>query len=206
MSVGVQMPSSKDRRRLEVPPWVHEQLKQIAARESRTVASVANELLFTALSTYRSGWVPKEHLHLLNPRARQVLELAKEEAHALDHNYIGTEHLLLGLMREVDGAASGYLTGRGVEIEQVREQILKLIGRGNGSEWPNIEMTPRTRRVLAFAVDHVQRHGHVRVGTDHLLVGLAQEGQGVAAGILERFGVDLDQLRQWQLTTLSQLE
>jgi hypothetical protein len=83
------MPSSKDRRRLEVPPWVHDQLKQIAARESRTVASVVNELLYTALSTYRSSWVPSEHLKLLNARARQVLDLAKEEAHVLGHNYVG---------------------------------------------------------------------------------------------------------------------
>jgi ATP-dependent Clp protease ATP-binding subunit ClpC len=88
----------------------------------------------------------------------------------------------------------------------VREQVVKLIGRGDGSEWPNIELTPRSRRVLALAVDHVQRHGHVRVGTEHLLLGLALEAQGVAAGMLERFGANLVQLRQRQLTTLSQLE
>ena len=206
MSVGVAMPSSKDRRRLEVPSWVHDQLKQIAARESRTVASVVNELLYQALSTYRSGWIPSEHLKLLNGRATHVLELAKEEALALGHDYIGTEHLLLGLLREDDAGAARYLAGHGIEPDKVRDQVIALIGRGNGSESSDIEMSPRTRRVMAIAVDHVQRHGHVRVGTDHLLMGLALEGQGVAAGILERFGIDLEQLGQRRITTLSQLE
>ena len=206
MSVGVAMPSSKDRRRLEVPAWVHEQLKLIAVRESRTVASVANELLYQALSTYRSGWIPSEHLQLLNDHSKHVLDLAKEEAHGLGHNYLGTEHLLLALLRDADGAAARYLAERGVGLDQVRDQVIALIGRGSGADSADVEMTPRTRRVMALAVDHVQRHGHVRVGTEHLLLGLALEGQGVAAGILERLGLDLEQLGQRRLTTLSQLE
>jgi hypothetical protein len=206
MSAGVRMPSSKDRRRLEVPSYIHEQLKQIADRESRTVASVVSELLYTAIGQYRPSWLPREHLQIFNDRARNVLDLAKEEAHSFGHNYIGTEHLLLGLLRESEGAAASYLTGRGVEIDKVRDAVLKMIGRGQAPESSEIELVPRARRVLALAVEEVRRQQHGRVGTEHILLALALEGQGVGAGILDRLGVDVEQLRQRRLTSLSQVD
>jgi ATP-dependent Clp protease ATP-binding subunit ClpC len=202
----VQVPSSKDRRRLEVPAYLHEQLQQIAARESRTVASVASELLHFALRDHRPRWIPNEHLKLFNGRARHVLDLAKEEALSFDHNYIGTEHLLLGLLREDQGSAAQYLTSQGVELEKVREAVLHHIGRGDKPASGEIEYTPRTRRALALAVDGAHSLGHDRIGTEHILLGLAREGQGVAAGVLERMGIDLEELRQRKLPVLSQLD
>jgi ATP-dependent Clp protease ATP-binding subunit ClpC len=200
------MPSSRDRRRLEVPAYIHEKLQQIAARESRTVASVVNELLNSALGGYRSSWIPNEHLQLLNDRAKRVLTHAEEEARSFGHNYLGTEHLLLGLLREEQGAAVTYLNGRGVDLDKVREQVVRLIGRGTAPPATELELVPRARRVLALAVDEARRHGHLRVGTEHILLGLALEGHGVGAGILDRLGVDLEQLRQRRLTGLSQMD
>jgi ATP-dependent Clp protease ATP-binding subunit ClpA len=200
------MPSSKFRRRLEVPQYLYEELQRIATRESRTVASLAAELLFAALQDYRPGWSPRDHLRLLNDRARHVLELATEEAHHWGHNYVGTEHLLLGLLAEAEGAAARYLRARGVQLDDVREIVEGHIGRGDTPITQELEWVPRARRALALAVDEVRRLGHGRVGTEHILLGLAREGQGVAAGILDRLGVDLQQLRQRKLTALSQLD
>ena len=200
------MPSSKFRRRLEVPQFLYEQLQRIAVNESRTVASVAGELLFSALQDYRPSWSPKDHLPLLNDRARRVLELATEEAHRWGHSYVGTEHLLLGLLADGEGAAARYLHGRGVQLDEVRETVERHIGRGQTPASQELEWVPRARRALALAVDEVRRLGHGRVGTEHILLGLAREGQGVAAGILDRLGIDLEQLQQRKLTALSQLD
>jgi ATP-dependent Clp protease ATP-binding subunit ClpC len=202
----VQMPSSKDRRRLEVPAYLHEQLRQIAARESRTVASVASELILVALRDRRPRWIPNEHLPLFNGRARRVLDLANEEALSFDHTYIGTEHLLLGLLREDQGSAAQYLASRGIELEKVREAVSHHIGRGDRPVSGELEYTPRTRSALALTVDGAQSLGHDRIGTEHILLGLAREGQGIAAGILERMGIDLEGLRQRRLSLLSQLD
>jgi hypothetical protein len=178
----VQVPSSKDRRRLEVPAYLHEQLRKIAARESRTVASVASELLYFAVRDHRSGWIPNEHLQLFNGRARHVLDLAKEEALSFDHTYLGTEHLLLGLLREDQASAAQYLASRGIELDKVRDAVLHHIGRGDKPVSGELDYTPRTRRVLALTVDGAQSLGHDRIGTEHILLGLAREGQGIAAG------------------------
>jgi len=200
------MPSSKFRRRLEVPQYLYEQLQRIAVNESRTIASVAGELLFSALQDYRPSWSPRDHLPLLNDRARHVLELATEEAHRWGHSYVGTEHLLLGLLADGEGAAARYLHDRGVQLDEVRKTVERHIGRGQTPVSQELEWVPRARRALALAVDEVRRLGHGRVGTEHILLGLAREGQGVAAGILDRLGIDLEQLQQRKLTALSQLD
>src|SRR5436309_10015206 len=127
------MPSSKYRRRLEVPNYLHEQLQRIATRESRTVTSVAGELLATALQDYQPSWCPRDHLPLLNDRARHILDLATEEAHRFGHNYVGTEHLLLALLIEEEGAASRFLVNRGVTLEDVRRTVERHIGRGDAA-------------------------------------------------------------------------
>ena len=114
------MPSSKDRRRLEVPVYIHDRLQQIAASESRTVASVATEFLHFALNDRRATLIPDHHLQMLNEHARHVLDLAQQEARDHRHNYLGTEHLLLGLLHEDHGAAASFLAGRGIRLDPVR--------------------------------------------------------------------------------------
>jgi hypothetical protein len=206
---SVQVPVCPDRpatngRVAGTAPRVDRKRGPIANRESRTVASIVNELLYAALRDYRSGWIPNEHLPLFNDRATRVLDFAAVEAESLGHNYLGTEHLLLGLLREDEGAAARYLLSRGLDLDHVRDAVVKVIGRRT-SATPG-ELVPRARRALALAVDEVQRLGHGRVGTEHILQGIAREGQGVAAGILDRLGIDLEQLRQRKLTALSQID
>jgi ATP-dependent Clp protease ATP-binding subunit ClpC len=189
-----------------VPDYIYQQLRQIASREARTVASVVAELLLYALPTYRPAWIPDEHLPLLNARAKRALDLAAEEARGFNHSYFGTEHLLLGLLRDEQCAAARFLKSRGVEIDAVRTAVLRHVGRGDKPMAGELQTAPRARRSLALAVDEARSRGHERVGTEHLLLGIAREGQGIAAGILERLGVDLDQLRRRSLTGLSEHE
>jgi ATP-dependent Clp protease ATP-binding subunit ClpC len=189
-----------------VPEYLYEELKQVAARESRTVASVVSELLHFALREQRPAWIPDEHLRLFNDRARRALALAREEARDFDHSYLGTEHLLLGLLREDEGAAARFLTGQGVEIETVRDALVRIVGRGDKPASGDPEYAPRARRVLALAVDEARRLGHAQVGTAHVLLGVAREGRGIAAGILERLGLDLEQLRQRGLPGASEVD
>jgi ATP-dependent Clp protease ATP-binding subunit ClpC len=132
--------------------------------------------------------------------------MAEEEARKLNHHYIGTEHLLLGLLREEQGAAAKILKSRGIDLNAVQETITHLIGRGNRPAPGAIEFVPRARKALKFAVDEMRSSGARPVGTVHLLLGLAREGQGVVADILDRLGDDLDQLRLGKLTALSQLD
>src|SRR5688572_27520052 len=109
------MPSSPNRKRLEVPTYYHDALKRIADAEERTVANVLGELLFAALRDYRPTWLPHEHLGKLTRRARQVLDRAQKEAPAsFNHNYVGTEHLLLALTEDADGLAGGVLARAGI--------------------------------------------------------------------------------------------
>jgi ATP-dependent Clp protease ATP-binding subunit ClpA len=198
------MPSSRDRRRLEVPVYIHDRLQQIAASESRTVASVATELLHFALDDRRATWMPDHHLPLLNERARHVLDLAQDEARDHRHNYLGTEHLLLGLLREDQGAAASFLSGRGIRLDPVRSLVARIVGRGRERESLTVELTPRGRRVLALAVEQAQAHGHERVGTEHILLGLALEAKGLAMTILTHLGLDAEQIRQRDPASLSQ--
>jgi ATP-dependent Clp protease ATP-binding subunit ClpA len=183
------MPSSKDRRRLEVPTYIHEQLVQIARSEDRTVTSVLLELLYPTLLNYRPRWVPSKHLDKFTERARNVLTLATEEAQQLNHHYIGTEHLLLGLLREGGGVAAQALNRLGVDLDKVRAAVESKIGRGEHPAEGQIEYVPRVRTVLGLAVDEAQRLGHNSVRTEHILLGIVRDGGGVAADILDEFGV-----------------
>jgi len=128
-------------------------------------------------------------------RARRVLALAQEEAQRLNHNYIGTEHLLLGLVREESGVAARVLKDLGVEPETLRKAIEEMIGRGERKVLGKIGLTPRTKRVIELAVDEARRLGHHYIGTEHLLLGLAREGEGIAVDVLRSLGVNLDRLR-----------
>ncbi len=135
-------------------------------------------------------------------RARHVLTLAQEEAVRFKHNYIGTEHLLLGLLREEKGVAAQVLANLGVEIGQVRQSIESIIGRGERVVLGQVGLTPRAKKVIELAVDEARRLTHQFVGTEHLLLGLLREGEGIAAGVLESAGLSLEQVRTETLRVL----
>src|SRR5215212_337308 len=128
-------------------------------------------------------------------RARKVLTLAQEEAQRFNHNYIGTEHLLLGLVREGDGVAARVLSNMGVQLPKVRSAVEFIIGRGEGAVVGEIGLTPRAKKVIELAVDEARRLEHHAISTADLLLGLVREGEGIAAGILESLGVNLDNAR-----------
>jgi ATP-dependent Clp protease ATP-binding subunit ClpC len=128
-------------------------------------------------------------------RARRVLSLAQEEAQRFNHNYIGTEHILLGLVRETEGVAARVLAGLGVDLSKVRSAVEFIIGRGEKPAQGEIGLTPRAKKVVELAVDEARRMNHTYIGTEHLLIGLLREGEGVAAGVLESLGVTLEKVR-----------
>ncbi len=137
-------------------------------------------------------------------RARKVLSLAQEEAHRFNHNYIGTEHLLLGLVREGDGVAAKVLSNLGVELNKVRSAVEFIIGRGDRIVLGEIGLTPRAKKVIELAVDEARRLNHHYIGTEHLLLGLVREGEGIAAGVLESLGVNLEKVRSETIKVLNQ--
>jgi ATP-dependent Clp protease ATP-binding subunit ClpA len=183
------MPSSKDRRAVEVPLYMYEQLAQIAQTEDRTITSVLHQLLFTALSTYQPTWIPSKHLSRFNEHAQHVLALAREEALSFNHQYIGTEHLLLGLLREQGGLAALTLEKLGVALDPVRAAVEKKMGRGDQLIEEEIDYVPRARTVLSLALDEAERQGSGYVRTEHILLGIVRDGSGIAADILDTFGV-----------------
>ena len=137
-------------------------------------------------------------------RARKVLTLAQEEAQRFNHNYIGTEHLLLGLVREGEGVAAKVLSNLGIELTKVRSAVEFIIGRGERQVMGEIGLTPRAKKVIELAVDEARRLGHHYIGTEHLLLGLIREGEGIAAGVLESLGVNLEKVRSEVIKVLTQ--
>jgi Clp amino terminal domain, pathogenicity island component/UvrB/uvrC motif len=129
-------------------------------------------------------------------RARRVVVLAQDEARTLGHDYIGTEHLLLGLIREGQGVAAKTLESLGISLEAVRQQVQEIIGQGQGPQQGHIPFTPRAKKVLELSLREAQQLGHNYIGTEHILLGLIREGQGVAALVLVKLGADLNRVRQ----------
>jgi ATP-dependent Clp protease ATP-binding subunit ClpC len=129
-------------------------------------------------------------------RARRVVVLAQEEARLLSHNYIGTEHILLGLVREGEGIAAKALGSLGISLEAVRQQVEEIIGRGQQEPSGHIPFTPRAKKVLELSLSEAHRLGHNYIGAEHILLGLIREGEGVAAQVLVRLGADLNRVRQ----------
>jgi ATP-dependent Clp protease ATP-binding subunit ClpA len=139
-------------------------------------------------------------------RAKRVLALAQDEAIRFNHNYIGTEHLLVGLIREEEGIAARALAKLGVELAKARTALEFIIGRGESATSPSeITLSPRTKKVIELAIDESRRLGHSHVGTEHMLLGLAREGEGIASGILESLGVTMDKIRRAVMETLGQM-
>ena len=183
------MPSSKDRQRVEIPVHFYEQLAQIAETEDRTITSVLNQLLFQALQSYQPTWIASKHLSRFNGHAQHVLSLAREEALSFNHQYIGTEHLLAGLLREQEGLAALALEKLGVALDAVRAAIEEKIGSGDQPAEEEIDYVPRVRKVLSLALDEAERQGSAYVRTEHILLGIVRDGGGVGADILDTLGV-----------------
>src|SRR5437762_3971942 len=139
-------------------------------------------------------------------RARKTLQLAQEEAQRFNHNYIGTEHILLGLVREGDGVAARVLNNLGIELHKVRSAVEFIIGRGDRMVMGEIGLTPRAKRVIELAVDEARRLNHHYIGTEHLLLGLVREGEGIAAGVLESLGVSLEKVRAQVIEVLKSVD
>ncbi|MBU4174702.1 MAG: ATP-dependent Clp protease ATP-binding subunit [Actinobacteria bacterium] len=135
--------------------------------------------------------------------ARRVVVLAQEEARKLNHNYIGTEHLLLGLIQEGEGVAAKALEAAQIELEAVRSQVVDVIGRGSSSPSGHIPFTPRAKKVLELSLREALQLGHNYIGTEHILLGLIREGEGVAAKVLVKLGTELERLRSQVLKSLS---
>jgi len=203
------MPSSQNRRRLEVPRRLYDGLKQLAASEGRPVTSVVTDLLSLAMPHhYCPAWEPDEHVAArLDTHARRALTLAHEEAHGYGHNYIGTEHVLLGIIREGEGVGARSLGSLGVDLRAAREVVEAIVGRvgyPTGGEVPPpgwMPYTPRVRKVIGLAVEESRRLGQDHIGTEHLLLGIIHEGEGVANVILEKAGA-LDKVARVRTLTL----
>ena len=136
-------------------------------------------------------------------RARRVIVLAQEEARLLNHNYIGTEHLLLGLIHEGEGLAAKALEGLDISLGAVREQIEEIIGRGEEPPAGHIPFTPRAKKVLELSLREALDLKHNYIGTEHILLGLIREAEGVAAQVLQNLGADLSRVRQQVIQLLS---
>ena len=139
-------------------------------------------------------------------RARRVVVLAQEEARALNHNYIGTEHILLGLIQEGEGVAAKALESMGISLDAVRTEVKDIIGTGGHPPSGYIPFTPRAKKVLELALREALQLGHKYIGTEHILLGLIREGEGVAAQVLVKLGADLSRVRQQVIQLLSGYE
>ncbi len=139
-------------------------------------------------------------------RARRVVVLAQEEARMLNHNYIGTEHILLGLVREGEGVAAKALEAMDISLNGVREQVQEIIGEGSHAPSGHIPFTPRAKKVLELSLREALQLGHNYIGTEHILLGLIREGEGVAAQVLGKLGAELSSVRQQVIQLLSGYE
>jgi len=129
-------------------------------------------------------------------RARRVVVLAQEEARMLNHDYIGTEHILLGILREGDGYAARALESLGISLDAVRQQVEEIIGQGQQAPSGPVPFTPRAKKVLELSLRESVQFGHNCIGPEHILLGILREGDGVAAQVLVALGADLNRVRQ----------
>jgi DNA-binding NarL/FixJ family response regulator len=137
-------------------------------------------------------------------RAKRVMVLAQEEARMLNHNYIGTEHILLGLIHEGDGVAANALERLNISLEAARRQVEEIIGQGQAASTGRIPFTPRAKKVVELSLRESLQLGHNYIGTEHILLGLIREGEGVAAQVLQKLGADMNRVRQTVIQQLSE--
>jgi ATP-dependent Clp protease ATP-binding subunit ClpC len=139
-------------------------------------------------------------------RGRRVVVYAQDEARALDRNYIGTEHILLGLVREGEGVAVKALESLGISLETVRQRVEEIAGRGQHAPSGHIPFTPPAKKVLELSLRESQHLGHHYIGTEHILLGLIRQGDGVAAQVLAEVGADLDRVREQVVQLLAEYQ
>ena len=140
--------------------------------------------------------MPNKMEEKFSEHARSVLSRARQDAQRFNHNYIGTEHILLGLVRETEGVAARVLVNLNLELVKVRSAVEFIIGRGEHPTSGEIDLTLRSEKVIELAVDEARIYNNVKIGTEHLLIGLMREGEGIAAGVLESLGVGLEKVRE----------
>src|SRR6266545_1609487 len=160
----------------------------------------------TILEAHRNKGFGPGHVDMFErftDRARRVVVLAQEEARMLNHNYIGTEHILLGLIHEGEGVAGKALESLNISPEAVRQQVEEIIGQGQAAPTGHIPFTPRAKKVLELSLREALQLGHNYIGTEHILLGLIREGEGVAAQVLQKLGADLNRVRQTVIQLLS---
>ena len=175
--------------------WLSPQLFPLPRREPQTRETSMPRLLH--------GRRRRPGFQRFTDRARQVVVLAQEDARALNHNYVGTEHILLGLVHEGKGVAAKTLEYLGISLEGVRQEAEEIIGRGQQAVPGRIPFTPRAKKVLELSLREAMQLGHNYVGTEHLLLALIREGEGVAAQVLVRLGANLDRVRQQVIEVLA---
>ena len=146
-----------------------------------------------------------ERYEKFSERSRRVLSFSQEEALRFNHNYIGTEHLLLGLLREPEGVAARTLVNLGAKLDKMRAAIELIVGRGSNEidSSAEIGLTPRVKRVIELSIDEARRMSHHYIGTEHLLIGIIREGEGVGAGVIGSLGIKLEDVREETLRLLS---
>jgi uncharacterized damage-inducible protein DinB len=182
----------KEGERIEPPGWLSKFREKV---QPEVGAAQLEYVVGTGAEPRGSRASDPGRFEKFTQRARKTLQLAQEEAQRFNHNYIGTEHILLGLVREGDGVAARVLNNLGIELNKVRSAVETIIGRGDRMVMGEIGLTPRAKRVIEFAVDEARRLNHHYIGTEHLLLGLVREGEGIAAGVLESLGVTLERVR-----------
>ncbi len=175
-----------------------------ASRTAQAAGEKADAAAQSSASERSSAPMNRNRFDKFTERARKVLSLAQEESQRFQHNYIGTEHLLLGLVREGEGVAAKVLVNLGVDLEKVRTAVESIIGRGDHIVLGEIGLTPRAKKVIELAVDEARLMNHHYIGTEHLLLGLVREGEGIAAGVLQSLNVKLEAVRQETLKVLGQ--
>jgi ATP-dependent Clp protease ATP-binding subunit ClpC len=230
------MPSSKDRQRVELPTGLYDRLKLMAESEERPLTNLLQDLVRLGLTSYQPLWMPQRFMSRFTKEAQRALTLAGDEARALQHSAVGTEHLLLGLLREGEGIAAQVLHQLWIDHDQVQQSVVYIttnFGQGQpgptapapaGEPAPAASTTPaaesptgqptapedvvftqRVRTVLTLAVDEAQRLHQDYVGTEHLLLALSREGDGLAARILQSLGA-LGKVREFTLAVMHRRE
>ncbi len=185
------MPSSTDRKRLEIPTYLHDRLVEIAIDEDRTVASVAQQIIDAGLATHQPGLVAQVDTSHYSPRAFAALDAARAETVQFNHNFIGTEHLLLGLLKIEEGIAARVLGNLGADHARVLAFMQTHLKQGKGAVPPlaELRLAPRAKRALQYATEEAEKLDGFTVGTEHILLGLARVRDGIAARILATLGV-----------------
>jgi prophage maintenance system killer protein len=179
----------------DVAAWLSPRLFPLPRREARTRE--------TPMQRWLPGRGKRPSFHRFTNRARRVVVLAQEEARALNHNYIGTEHILLGLIHEGGGVAAKSLESLGISLGAVRQQVEQIIGQGQQAPSGHLHFTPRAKKVLELSLQEALRLGHNYIGTEHILLGLIREGEGVAAQVLTRLGAEHDRVHAAVLQLLA---